>query len=83
MFVHYKGVPIIPVQTVFRTEPHKPLVILEDTEHAELGKAMLSEDAIKSEALPGQKGHGGLVCRGHLPDQRCQRRRLEPGGCLS
>jgi hypothetical protein len=46
-----KIVPIIPVQPVFRTEPHKPLVILEDTNHGSLGKALLGGDAIKSEML--------------------------------
>jgi hypothetical protein len=51
MLVHSKAVPIIPVQPVFRAEPHEPLVVLEDTDHGGLGKALLGGDAIKSEML--------------------------------
>ncbi len=51
MFVNCKVVPIIPVQPVFRTEPHEPLAFLEHAKHGALRKALLGGDAIKSEML--------------------------------
>jgi hypothetical protein len=36
-----KAITIIFIQTIFGTEPHKSLVVLENTKHCILGKTLL------------------------------------------
>ena len=47
MLVDHEFVAIETVQPILRTEPHEPLVILQDRQHRALREALVQREALK------------------------------------